>query len=210
MDTDVRAVLLDMDGTLVDSDAAVERSWRAWGERNGMLEEVLAADLHGFPARVMIRRLAPHLSDEEVALAVESMVDIECADLDGVTATQGARELLDVLTGRGLPWAVVTGAGTRLARARLGAAGIEPPLLVSVDDVTRAKPDPEAYLHAAALLGVAPAGCLVVEDSAPGIAAGRAAGMTVAALRGLPADLPIAHLGELADTLRRQAPAATA
>ncbi|GGS52165.1 hydrolase [Planobispora rosea] len=194
----VRAVLLDMDGTLVDSDAAVERSWRTWAVRYGLSEDAVVAAVHGYPAPASIRRLLPRLSGEELEEAAQVLLDLECADLDGVVAARGAGELLAVLAERAIPWAVVTGSGAGLAKARLAAAGITPPLLVSLDEVAVGKPDPEGYLMAAAELGVAPAACLAVEDSDPGIAAGRAAGMPVAALRGLSGDLPIAHLGELA------------
>jgi beta-phosphoglucomutase-like phosphatase (HAD superfamily) len=105
---------------------------------------------------------------------------------------------------------VVTGAGTRLARTRLRAAGIDPPLLVSLDDVPAGKPAPDGFLLAAARLGVEPRRCLVVEDSVPGVEAGRRAGTLVAALRGLPADLGIADLGELAELLRLARPDAGA
>jgi len=92
----------------------------------------------------------------------------------------------------------------RLAKARLGAAGIEPPLLVTVEDVAAGKPDPEGFVLAAERLGVPVGNCLVVEDSAPGLAAGRAAGAMTAALKGLDGDLRLAGLAELANWLRAQ------
>jgi beta-phosphoglucomutase-like phosphatase (HAD superfamily) len=95
----------------------------------------------------------------------------------------------------------VTSADRRLARARLDAAGIAPPVLVTVEDVSRGKPDPEGFQLAARRLGVEPPACLVVEDSEPGIAAGRAAGMLVASLRGLPGDVVLRDLRELAELL---------
>jgi sugar-phosphatase len=85
-----------------------------------------------------------------------------------------------------------------LASARLGAVGITAPVLVTVDDIARGKPDPEGYLLAARLLGVAPERCLVVEDAPAGVAAGRAAGARVAALKGIEGDVSIADLTELA------------
>lgn len=96
---------------------------------------------------------------------------------------------------------VVTGAGRGLADARLRAAGIDPPLLVTLEDVRRGKPDPDGFLLAAARLGTDPRRCLVVEDSAPGIEAGRRAGALVASLRGLPADLRLRDLSQLAGLL---------
>ena len=79
--------------------------------------------------------------------------------------------------------------------------GITPALLFTIEHVERGKPDPEGYLLAAKTLGVDPADCLVVEDSEPGLAAGRAAGAMTASLRGLDADVKLTDLGQLADLL---------
>ncbi|GAA4873189.1 HAD-IA family hydrolase [Serinicoccus chungangensis] len=90
---------------------------------------------------------------------------------------------LDALRALGDRAAVVTSADQALASARLRAAGLpEPAVLVCADDVARGKPDPEPYLEAAARLGVDPARCLVVEDSAAGLRSGRAAGAATLAL----------------------------
>ena len=195
---DVRAVLLDMDGTLVNSDAAVNRAWLSWAARHGLDGALVLAFAHGNVGERTIRRFAPHLTDAEVAAESRQQLEYEYDDLDGVVPNPGAHALLDVLAARDLPWAVVTSADARLAKARLTAASIWPPVLVTVDDVARSKPDPEGYLQAAATLGIEPAACLVVEDSAPGVAAGRAAGMRVAALKGQPADYSIGGLSTLA------------
>jgi len=72
---------------------------------------------------------------------------------------------------------------------------------VTYEDTARGKPFPDPYLTAAGRLGVDPGACLVVEDSQPGIDAGHAAGATVAALRGLHADLPITTLADLMQCL---------
>jgi mannitol-1-/sugar-/sorbitol-6-phosphatase len=101
---------------------------------------------------------------------------------------------------------VVTSADARLARARLGAAGIAAPELVTVDDIRVGKPDPEGYLLAARRLGVDPARCLVVEDAEPGVQAGRAAGARVAALKGIDGDLRITELTELTRALPDASP----
>lgn len=198
---DVRAVLLDMDGTLINSDGSVERAWRAWAVRYGVTEADAMAAAHGGSAAGTVRRLAPHLSDDEVVAAAQLQLQLQYDDLVDVTAARGAHALLAVLSRRRLPWAVVTSADRRLAAARLRAGGIDPPVLVTDDDIEHGKPHPDGHLAAAARIGVAPAYCLVVEDSAAGISAGTAAGMRVAALRGLAADFTIAHLGELAEWL---------
>jgi len=199
--TSVRAVLLDMDGTLVDSDASVERAWTTWSVEHGPDPADVLTIVHGSPPAPTIRRLLPALDDAAVAASAQRQMDLQYDDVADVVAAPGAAELLAALERLSMPWAVVTSADVRLAKARLGAAGIEPPLLVTVEDVRRGKPDPEGFLMAAARLGVAPEACLVVEDSEPGLASGRAAGMRTAALRGLDGDLRIADLAELAHLL---------
>ena len=194
----VRAVLLDMDGTLVDSDAAVERAWRTWA-REYHVDRGPAVPLiaHGMPALGNVRRLRPDLSGDEAAAAARRQLALQYDDVSDVTAAPGARELLGELDRRGLPWAVVTSADPTLARVRLAAARIRPALLVTADDVQAGKPDPEGYLLAARKLGADPRRCLVVEDAEAGVRAGRAAGATVAALKGVPADIQIADLYQL-------------
>lgn len=183
--TAIEAVLFDMDGTLVDSDAAVERTWRAWSQRYGVDPEAVFAVMHGAPAAVTARRVLPHLDDAGVAEAAAWQLDREATDVDDVVALDGAHALITALDRAGRPWAVVTSADRRLALARLGAAGIDPTVLVTVDELAAGKPDPEGYVLAARRLDVDPHACLVVEDSAVGAAAGRAAGARVAGLRGL-------------------------
>jgi mannitol-1-/sugar-/sorbitol-6-phosphatase len=196
--TIIEAVLFDMDGTLVDSDAAVERAWRQWSAEFGVAPETVLAVAHGAPAERTVRLVRPDLDEPAVAEAAARQLTLQYDDLSDVIPTPGASELLAALS---LPWAIVTSADVRLAKARLGAAGIAPPLLVTVEDVRVGKPDPEGYLRAAELLGVAPGRCLVVEDAEVGVTAGRAAGAQVAALKGINGDLRIADLTELARLL---------
>jgi HAD superfamily hydrolase (TIGR01509 family) len=193
----VQAVLLDMDGTLVDSDAAVERAWMTWASEYGVDVGCVPLIAHGMPALGNVRRLRPDLSGDEAAAAARRQLELQYDDVADVTAAPGAAELLGELGRLGLPWAVVTSADPRLARVRLAAARIRPALLVTSDDVRAGKPDPEGYLQAAARLGADPGRCLVVEDAEAGVRAGRASGATVAALKGVPADIQIADLYQL-------------
>jgi len=199
----VRAVLLDMDGTLVDSDAAVERAWRVWADAHGIDPAAVLAIAHGSPGERTIRRLLPDATEAEVAADTARQLALEYDDLSDVTSTPGAAELVATLGRLGLPWAVVTSADTRLAKLRLGAAGIDPPVLVTRDDVTVGKPDPEGYRRAAELLDVPPERCLVVEDTTVGVRSGRAAGAMTAALKGVDADLRLADLHQLVRLLDR-------
>jgi mannitol-1-/sugar-/sorbitol-6-phosphatase len=201
--SNIAAVLLDMDGTLVDSDAAVERAWTSWAGEFGVDAAAVLAIAHGAPADSTVRKLLADATDDAVDRAATRQLELQYDDLSDVRALQGADELIEVLRKRDLPWAVVTSADVRLAGARLGAAGIVPPVLVTVEDISAGKPDPEGFLLAAKRLGVAPERCLVVEDSAPGLAAGRAAGAVTAALKGLDGDVKLGSLGDLAALLDR-------
>ena len=193
----VRAVLFDMDGTLVSSDGAVERAWMAWAAEYDVDGPYAIEIAHGRPSEPTVRALLPHLDEARTALAIARQLELQYDDLSDVTAMPGAFDLLDLLDRRGLPWAVVTSADDRLAKARLGAAGIAAPTLVTSDDVPVGKPDPAGYRHAAELLGVPAADCLVVEDAEVGLRAARAAGAHTAALRGLDGDIRLTGLNDL-------------
>jgi sugar-phosphatase len=199
---DLQAVLFDMDGTLVGSDAAVVRAWRRWARERGALDRLEGIDLHGRPADGTIRLLFPEYDEDAVARAAESQMALQYDDLADIAALPGAERVLATVERLRLPWAIVTSADRRLAAARLDASGISaPPVLVTVEDVSAGKPDPEGYLLAAARLGVAIERTLVVEDSEAGLQAGRAAGARTAALRGLDGDLRIDGLDDLARLL---------
>ncbi len=195
------AVLLDMDGTLVESHAAVERAWTAWCSEYGVDPADAWPVVHGAPADRSVRILRPDLDDAAVAEAAARQLALQYDDLSDVVAAPGAHELLAVLDRTGLPWAVVTSADRALSAARLGAAGIDPPVLVTRDDVSEGKPAPDPYLLAARLLGVDPSACLVVEDADAGADSGRAAGMLVAGLAGIAADVAVRTLADVAALL---------
>jgi len=199
----VQAVLLDMDGTLVDSDAAVDRAWRTWAVEYGVDLGDGPPIAHGMPALSNVLRLRPDLTPEQAAAAAGRQLELQYDDVADVTAAPGAAELLGELDRLGLSWAIVTSADPTLARVRLAAARIRPALLVTADDVRAGKPDPEGYLLAVRKLGADPRRCLVVEDAEAGVRAGRAAGTTVAALKGVPADIQIAGLDQLRTLLLR-------
>ncbi|MFJ8598120.1 HAD-IA family hydrolase [Streptomyces shenzhenensis] len=173
-----RALLLDMDGTLVNSDAVVERIWRRWAERHGLVGDEVMKVVHGRQGHASMAVLLPHRPVEQNLADNARMLAEETADVDGVVEIPGAGAFLRAL--RGLPHALVTSADVALSTARMAAAGLDlPGIRVTAESVGASKPDPEGFLKGAAELGVAPADCLVFEDSGAGIAAGRAAGMRV-------------------------------
>ncbi|WP_257210376.1 HAD family hydrolase [Actinomyces ruminis] len=182
----------------MDSTAAVEAAWTAWSDDNGLDRAEVLAACHGPDAATTVRRFLPGLSEAEVAEHVMAHLERECADTAGVYPAGGALELVAWMDEQALPWAVVTNAHLRLARTRLGAAGIRPPTIVSFDDVERGKPHPEGYLLGARRLGVEPRRVAGVEDSAPGLEAVRAAGMVAVAVGGVwGADIVCRDLHEL-------------
>ncbi|MFF3482239.1 HAD family hydrolase [Streptomyces sp. NPDC002701] len=175
-----RALLLDMDGTLVNSDAVVERVWRRWADRHGLDGDEVMKVVHGRQGYASMAVLLPSRPMEQNYADNARMLAEETADTDGVVAIKGAAEFLASLRGLGVPHAIVTSADVALCAARMAAAGLSlPELRITAESVGASKPDPEGFLKGAAELGVAPEDCVVFEDSGVGISAGRSAGMRV-------------------------------
>jgi mannitol-1-/sugar-/sorbitol-6-phosphatase len=162
--------------------------------------------MHGVRSVEVVRALRPELDAEVEAAGIEKA---QAVDVSGLRAIPGAAEALLAL--REDRVAVVTSATRGLAAARLRAAGLTPPaVVVHAEDVSRGKPDPEGYLAAAARLGVDAVEAVVVEDSPPGVEAGRAAGAAVVGVTSThsaaalaAADVVIASLESLPAVLAR-------
>ncbi len=186
--TDIELVIFDCDGVLIDSEAvanavlvreAAAIGWRlteadAYERFLGMqMEDVVLGFEHdtGRAAPPAWRR---HLADRLIAALAEEAVTIP-----------GAHEALDAVRSLGLAVRVASNSSQAEMAVKFQRTGLADRLAGrchGVDDVPRGKPAPDVYLAAARAEGVAPAHCLVVEDSRPGIRAGVAAGMTVIAL----------------------------
>jgi mannitol-1-/sugar-/sorbitol-6-phosphatase len=174
----VRAVLFDMDGVLINSIAADERSWWRWAEVHGMQETFSIRSTHGRRSVDTIRALRPDL---DLATELERIEALDAEDSNGLTAYPGAHEVLASLSPN--QWSIVTSASERILRHRLQALGVPLPLRrVTADLVTQGKPDPEPYRLGAAQHGLNPEDCLVIEDAPSGIRAGKAAGCRVLAV----------------------------
>jgi mannitol-1-/sugar-/sorbitol-6-phosphatase len=191
------AWLFDLDGTLVDSERASVRAWSRIADQHSVDLAAILRVHAGRPPEDTLALAAPHLATATLAEAVADLWRSLYDDVSDVTAHAGAHDLIRAIQAAGRPWAIVTACDRRLAAARLGAAGITPALVVTCDDLTAGKPDPQGYLLAATRRGVAPAECLVVEDAAAGVQAGRAAGMRVAGVHGIEGDLTVAGLADL-------------
>lgn len=177
---EVRGLLFDNDGVLIDSTAAVEASWRAFADWYDLPANDLLSRVHGRRSRDVIAYYADHLpvSPDE---AFQRYIQMCIQDFSDVAVMPGAAELLDALPPKG--WAIVT-SGTRVvSQARLAAAGIaNPPVLISAEDVPAGKPDPAPYRIAAERLHLDPTRCLAIEDSPPGLTSARSAGCTTLGL----------------------------
>jgi sugar-phosphatase len=173
-----RAVLLDMDGTLVDSTAVVERVWTEWALAHSLDPVEVIAVIHGRQAHESMASLLPDRPPEENFVESRAMAELETAAVEGITPIAGAQSVLEALSGA--PHALVTSATIELAGARMAAAGLAvPEVAVTAEHVRASKPDPDGFLVAAAALGVPPQDCVVFEDSGAGIDAAHAAGMRV-------------------------------
>jgi mannitol-1-/sugar-/sorbitol-6-phosphatase len=171
------AVLFDMDGTLIDSTAAVIRAWNMWAVEHGLPADVQNG-WHGVPSASVVRAV---LEADRHEAAIARINELEIAELDDIVVLPGALEALAAL--RGARNAIATSCTVPLAQARLTAAQLTPPsVLVTADDVLHGKPSPDPYLEAARRLGVDPAGCLVVEDAPAGLKSARAAGCATLAV----------------------------
>jgi sugar-phosphatase len=172
------AILFDLDGVLVDSEAVVARHWKRWAREHGLDPEEVLANAHGQRVIETVRKYLPGLPAEEQQAKADKLAYEEGSDLDGVVAFGGASDLL-----RSLPperWAVATSGTRHTATGRFGTLGLEVPhAFVTADDVAKGKPDPEPYRRAAYALGRDPARCVVFEDSPAGVTAALAAGAQV-------------------------------
>jgi sugar-phosphatase len=169
---EVRALLFDSDGVLVDSNADGDEAWRQWAGRYGLAVDEVLDGVHGRRSKDTVSRFLP---EPERADGLALIDKIEISGAGTTRPVPGAMELV-----RGLPkaqWAVVTSASDALVRARFAGAGLPvPEVLVTGGDISDGKPAPDGYLLAAARLEVPTSACVVFEDSATGVAAGRAAG----------------------------------
>lgn len=172
---DCEAVLFDLDGTLVDSKACIEGTWRAWAARHRLNGDDVISIAHGRQNYDAMEAIDPGLNTAEER-AWMKRAEENCRE--GIQEIAGASTILNSLAAN--EWAVVTSCWQKLAEIRIAEAGLPvPAVLYSADDVPRSKPDPQGFLLAAEALGIPPQDCVVFEDAPAGIAGGKAAGMRV-------------------------------
>ncbi len=192
-----RGLLLDMDGTLVDSDAVVERVWSDWAVSKGLDPADVLRTAHGRQGHQTMAELFPDRPAEVNHEENRALLARETRELDGIVPVGGAVEFMTAV--RQVPHALVTSADTGLATARMAAAGVRmPDVRITAEQVSASKPDPEGFLKGAAELGLAPEECVAFEDSRPGITAALAAGMRVVGVGARAAAYgPTVHVGDL-------------
>jgi beta-phosphoglucomutase len=178
-----RAVLWDLDGTLVDS---AEHHWIAWRDvmaREGhpVTREAFTSSFGHRNDSILRGLLGPDLSDEEVERIGEAKEALyrRFVREHGLDALPGALPWIERLKGAGWRQAVASSAPAANIEAAVQAIGITSffDALVSADEVGAGKPDPAVFLAAASRLEVHPARCVVVEDAPAGLEGARRAGM---------------------------------
>jgi HAD superfamily hydrolase (TIGR01509 family) len=174
-----RAVVFDLDGLLLDSEAVFRRAWQAAIRGFGHeIDDAYYATLIGRGVAVSEGLVATRFAIDAAAFRTAWRARHRALiDGEGVPPRPGAIALLDRLAQRRVPFAIATSSIRADAEHALGERIARFPVVITGDQVQRGKPDPEIYLTAAAALGVPPAACIGLEDSNPGLAAAHAAGM---------------------------------
>ena len=178
-------VIFDCDGVLVDSEPISERVSLEMIAEHGvsMLPEELSARYLGTSDADMVRDIERRLSVTFPDGFVDEMQARKLlAFRASVRAMDGVADAVEAIASAGVPLCVASSGPCDATRVKLESAGLLGPFgghIFSAYDVPRGKPQPDVFLYAAAQMGVAPARCVVVEDSLPGVQGAVAAGMRV-------------------------------
>jgi sugar-phosphatase len=178
----VGGLIVDMDGTLVDSHAVVRQVWSSWANSQGLDPAEVVSYSTGRRPEATLKHFAPDDPDPQSTTA--RLEEQEVSLTEPITEVPGARALLTSLMAEDEPEsperpvvALVTSATRRLAQVRMEAARVPfPQVAVCGEDVPQGKPAPDGYLAAAGALGVPITDCLVLEDAPAGVAGALAAG----------------------------------
>jgi HAD superfamily hydrolase (TIGR01509 family) len=178
----VPSFLFDLDGTLIDSVYQHVVAWRAALSAIGI--DLSVWRIHrrigmsgGLFVQALLRETGRSLSAADIEKLQRAHAEEYTRQLGSVTALPGARDLLAALTAAGVRWAIATSGYAATARPSLELLGLPADTpMVTRDQVRHAKPDPDLFLAAAALLGVDPRHTMVVGDSVWDLLAARRAG----------------------------------
>jgi HAD superfamily hydrolase (TIGR01509 family) len=214
----IRAVIFDMDGLIIDTEWPDYQSWRDLYVEHGhdlSLEEwVPFVGLWGPPVSLS-DRLCALIGDgaDPEALRVWRRARFYERLGDPLQSMTGYSALIEQLTAHEIRRGLASTSSRDWVDFVVDGLGVRPHFhaIVAGDEVVARKPAPDVYLRAAERLGVSPAECLALEDSAPGITAAKAAGMLCIAVPNRitrhvdlsHADRQVAHLGEVTPDLLR-------
>ena len=177
----IRALLIDLDGTLVDTHAANLAAYRQAIDTTGLhySADELATFVGKLAWRPMLSRVLPNHPELHETIALRKR-EIYPQTMDLVRVNSGLLQAIQLLKGQ-LKLALVTAASRHSVETLLNAKQLINlfDLIITSDDVSKQKPDPQPYQVADERLGVAPAECLVFEDSDIGIAAARTFGAQI-------------------------------
>lgn len=199
--SEMKALLLDVDGVVIDSISVHREVWRCWAQSHGLdVEEVWRATFGRRPEDT-VALAAPGLDPAVERYALDSLLK---SHESAIKTVPGARSLLAKLAST--PWALVTSQNRSVTVERFERLGLPvPAVIVCGEDVTHGKPHPECYLQASKELDVRPAECIVIEDAPAGIAAARAAGCRVIAITTTHPPEACAEADEILDDLEQAA-----
>ncbi len=179
-----RAIVLDMDGLMIDTEPLYKRSMQQTARELGYdLSDEFMLSLVGRQDSDCRRLIARHFGDgfpQDAFWSGWPKIWREIASTEGIGRKPGLDELLSFLSDTGLPVALATSTYREQADFSLNAAGVDYPFvhMVTGDQIARGKPAPDIFLEAARRLKVSPRYCVALEDSENGIRAAVAAGMT--------------------------------
>ena len=183
MQNNVRAIILDMDGLMLDTEPLYKVAWQAAAAELGyVLDDMSYAKLVGRPNNDCEREVMEQFgSDFPLERFRSRWPELWQREVSarGIAMKPGLLEFLAFLEIHGLPVAVATSSDAAYAVWSLKQAGLDGRFAVVVagDEVARGKPAPDIYVEAAHRLGISPARCVALEDSEPGVLAASGAGM---------------------------------
>lgn len=187
----VRAILFDFNGVIVNDEPQHCEALTATLAEYGIPldRETYYREYLGFDDRECFRFTFERYGRPAGAPALEEAIERKARHYAAeirrsMTLVPGAADFVRAAAAEGLALAIVSGALRREIDLVLDAAGLRRhfAVVVAAEDVSACKPDPQGYVRAREVLGAAPERCIVVEDSLPGLAAARAAGMRCALL----------------------------
>lgn len=179
----IKAVIFDMDGLMLDTERIAQQMWQQTGRENGFeIDDEVYLGAIGRTANdtsmIFRQKFGEDFPFESMYARKQALLH-EAITNDAIPVKAGLYELLDLLEERGIPKAVATSTPRKTAVVKLTKTALIDrfPIIVCGDEVANGKPAPDIFLKAATGLGIAPANCLVLEDSESGIKAAHAGGM---------------------------------